>query len=108
MMDGNKIPERMKSITQRWSSWSEHSIHLCGQSLLTRPLLLLWNAFGGTENSGFDKANNSVLDGIRDVGTLLALDRLHICARMQRHHPGIWAIPMGRKIQGTRSGHQRI
>ena len=26
------------------------------------------------------KANNSVLDGIRDVGTLLALDRLHICA----------------------------
>lgn len=55
MMDGNKIPERMKSITQRWSSWSEHSTHLCGQSLLTRPLLLLWNAFGGTENSGFTR-----------------------------------------------------
>lgn len=28
---------------------------LCGQSLLTRPLLLLWNAFGGTENSGFTR-----------------------------------------------------
>ena len=55
MMDGNKIPERMKSITQRWSSWSEHSIHLCVQLLLTRPLLLLWNAFGGTENSGFTR-----------------------------------------------------
>ena len=55
MMDGNKIPERMKSITQRWSSWSERSIHLCGQSSLTRPLLLLWNVFGGTENSGFTR-----------------------------------------------------
>lgn len=46
----------------------------------------------------------------RDPGCLHAAclrPSVHLC-RMQRHHPGIWAVLMGWEIQGTGSGHQRI
>ena len=53
MMDGNKIPAQMDRVFRPAAPTLCNALHPFG---------------------------DFVLDGIRDVGTLLALDRLHICA----------------------------